>query len=102
MNPRALQTETIRHDADKYPAPSLRSVVKKSALLNLSIVLTSFPVLAYAGGPKAFAPTVEIMVGISFLVWIATFALYFFVSLPWLFRTPASSASRREATGGDC
>ena len=33
MNPRALQTETIRHDADKYPAPSLK--FSKSLFFNL-------------------------------------------------------------------
>jgi hypothetical protein len=61
------------------------------ALLNVVIVLTSFPVLVFAGGPEAVAPALAIMAGISLLIWTVTFALYFFLTLPRLFRTPVSS-----------
>jgi hypothetical protein len=77
-------------------APSLRSIVRKSALLNLTIVLTSFPVLVLAGGPQAVGPTLAIMAGISILIWTTTFTLFSFVSLARIFWTPASSMARRE------
>ena len=78
------------------PAPCLRSIVRKSALLNVAIVLTSFPVLVFAGGPKAVIPALAIMAGISFLIWTATFTLYFFVSLPGIYWTPVGSGKRRD------
>ena len=76
-------------------APSLRKIVRKSVLLNVVIVLTSFPVLVYSGGLKAIVPTLEIMVGISVLIWTATFALFSFVTFPRLFQAPASLAKPR-------
>jgi hypothetical protein len=81
---------------NESPAPSLRRIVRNSALLNLMIVLTSFPVLIIAGGPNAVIPTLAIMAGISVLIWTATFALFSLVSLPWIFRTPVSSVTLRD------
>ncbi len=78
------------------PAPSLRSVVRKSALLNVTIVLTSFPVLVFAGGPRAVVPTLALMGGISLLIWTTTFTLFSFVSLARIFLSPASSVPRCE------
>ena len=75
---------------------SLRSVIRKSALLNLTIVLTSFPVLVFAGGERAIGPALAIMAGISFVIWTATFALFSFASLARIFLTPASP----QAQGG--
>jgi hypothetical protein len=80
------------------PAPSLRRIVRKSALLNLMVVLTSCPVLIFAGGPKAVYPTLDIMAGITVLIWIATFALFSFASFPRLFRPPVSPVMRRDPT----
>jgi len=88
MNPPTLKPMIVPGYENEPPAPTLRSVVRKSALLNLVIVLTSCPVLIFAGGPKAVVPTLEIMAGISVLIWTATFALFSLVSLPRLFRTP--------------
>jgi len=96
MNPPALKPVIVPVYENKSPAPSLRSVVRKSALLNLMIVLTSFPVLIFAGGPKAVAPTLAIMAGISVLIWSATFALFSLASLPRIFRTPVSSVTLRD------
>ena len=78
-------------------APSLRSIVRKSALLNLVIVLTSFPVLVFAGGMKVVVPALAIMAGITVLIWTATFTLFSFVSFPRIFRTPVSSLTRRDS-----
>jgi anti-anti-sigma regulatory factor len=78
-------------------APSLQNIVRKSALLNLVIVLTSFPVLVFAGGMKAVVPALAIMAGITLLIWTATFALFSFVSLPRIFRTPLSSLTLRDS-----
>jgi hypothetical protein len=85
-------------NSDECAAPSLRRIVRNSTLLNLVIVLTSCPVLLIAGGGKAVYPTLAIMAAISVLIWTATFALFFFVSLPWLFRTPVSPAMLPDPT----
>jgi hypothetical protein len=90
MNPRALKPVIVPGKAVESPAPSLRNIVRKSALLNAVIVLTSFPVLAFAGGVKAVVPALEIMAGISVLIWTSTFALFSFVTFPRIFRAPVS------------
>ena len=73
---------------DHSPA-SLRRTVRKSALLNVAIILTSLPVLVLSEGPRAILPALAIMAGISFLIWTATFALFSFVSLAQIFWTSA-------------
>jgi hypothetical protein len=78
-----------------FPEP--RSIVRNSALLNGVIVLTSFPVLVFAGGPKAVVPTPEIMAGIRILVWTTTFALSSLLTLPRIFWTPVSTVKRSDA-----
>ena len=84
-------TAAVRGNEDESRPPKLWSVVKKSLLLNLVIVLTSFPVLVSAGGPLAVVPALAIMAGISLLIWTATFTVYFFLTLPRLFWTLVSS-----------
>jgi hypothetical protein len=91
-----LKPEIVPGFANDSPVASLRSIVRKSALLNLVIVLTSFPVLIFEGGVRAVVPTLEIMAGITVLIWTATFALFSLVSLPRLFRPPVSSVTRRD------
>ena len=76
--------------AHKASGPSLRSVVLKSALLNLTIVLTSFPVLVFAGGPDAVVPALAVMAGISVLIWTVTFTLFSFMTLARIFWTPTA------------
>ena len=98
MNPPRRKPVTIDGYESEAPAPSLRSIVRKSALLNLVIVLTSCPILLFEGGPKALAVTMEIMAGISVLIWTATFALFSLASLPRIFRTPVSFVARRDAS----
>ncbi len=105
MSRSVLKTDMIRGGNQGFPAPKLRSVVRKSALLNLSIVLTSCPVLLYAGGPKAVVPILKIMIGISVLIWGCTFAVFSLVSLVWIYGAPAStrkpvhSPLRKEVSG---
>jgi hypothetical protein len=96
MNPSTLKPVIFPGNENESPAPSLRSVARKSALLNLVIVLTSCPVLIFAGGPKAVVPTLEIMAGISVLIWTATFTLFSFVSLARIFWTPVSTVKRSD------
>ena len=91
MDLTTLKSATVRGHEDESWAPSLRRIVRNSALLNVVIVLTSFPVLVLAGGPDAVVPALAIMAGISLLIWTATFILYFFLTLPRLFWTPVSS-----------
>jgi hypothetical protein len=81
----------------KSRAPSLRSIVRKSALLNLAIVVTSFPVLVMAGGPNAAVPALLLMAAISIVIWAATFALFPFISLAAIFRTPVSPVAKPQA-----
>ena len=90
MNSPTLKPVMVSSKQDECPAPSLRSVVRKSALLNLVIVLTSCPILIFEGGPKAIVPILGIMAGISILIWTATFALFSLATLPLIFRTPVS------------
>jgi hypothetical protein len=97
MNPPTLKPVIVPGKEEESLAPSLRRIVRKSALLNLVIVLTSFPVLIFEGGPKAVVPTLEIMTGISVLIWTATFALFSLVTLPRIFRTPVSSVTRSDS-----
>jgi hypothetical protein len=90
---------------DDTPASRLRRIVRKSALLNVVIVLTSFPVLVMAGGPNSVVPAVAIMAGITFLIWTATFTLFSCVSLSRLVWTafsadPQRKPSRRARRGG--
>jgi uncharacterized protein YybS (DUF2232 family) len=96
MNPPQRKPVMVPGSEHEPRAPSLRSVVRKSALLNLVIVLTSCPVLIFEGGTKALAVTLEIMAGISVLIWTATFALFSLASLPRIFRAPVSFVTRRE------
>ena len=90
MNPPKPKQAIVRADGNESPAPSLRRIVRNSALLNLVIILISCPVLLIVGGKKAVYPTVAAMVGISLLIWTVTFALFSIISLPRLFRTPVS------------
>jgi hypothetical protein len=96
MSPPTTKPAVVPGYENETATPSLRSTVRKSALLNLTIVLTSFPVLVFAGGPKAVVPVLAIMAGISFVIWTATFTLFSFVSLARIFLTSASSLSRPE------
>lgn len=96
MNPPTLNPVIVPGRGDESPAPRLRCIVRKSALLNVVIVLTSFPVLVYAGGPKAVVPTLKIMAGISVLIWTTTFALFSLVSLARIFWKPVSTVKRSD------
>jgi hypothetical protein len=88
MIPPAIKTVILSCDKDDSPPPSLRRVVRNSALLNVVIVLTAAPVLVFTGGLKAVVPTLAIMAGISVLIWTATFALFSFASVARILWTP--------------
>lgn len=96
MNPPKVNAAIVPPDHKEPPAPSLRSVARKSALLNVVIILTSFPVLVSAGGPNALVPTLAIMAGISVLIWTATFALFSFATFLRIFRTLAAPVTQRD------
>lgn len=98
MNPPAFKPVIVPTEGE-LRAPRLRSVVWKSALLNAVIVLTSFPVLLSAGGPKAVAPLFAIMAGISVVIWAVTFTVFSFASLPWIFRSPVSKVAPLHPVG---
>lgn len=94
MDLSARRKISLPRNEAKSRAPSLRSVVRKSALLNLAIFVTSFPVLIMAGGPNAAVPAIMLMAGISIVIWTATFALFPFVSLAAIFRAPVSPTAK--------
>ena len=94
MKPSELNSANVTGNKPRSLAPSLRSIVRKSALLNLAVFVTSFPVLVLAGGPNAAVPALVLMGGISALIWTATFALFPFISLVWIFRTPVSPTAK--------
>ncbi len=96
MDPPTLKPMIIRGDEDDSPASRFRGIVRKSALLNLVIVLTSLPVLILAGGPRAVVPTLAIMAAITVLVWTATFTLFSCVSIVRLLSAASSSRTRRK------
>ena len=84
----------IRGSEDGFPTWSFRGVVRRSALLNLVIVLTSLPFLLLAGGPRAVVPSLAIMAGITLVIWTATFALFSCFSIGRLLWTMFSSGTR--------
>jgi hypothetical protein len=96
MDPPTPRPLIIRDDEDEFPASRFRRIVRKSALLNVVIVLTSFPVLVAAGGPRAVVPSLTIMAGITLTIWTATFALFSCFSIGRLLFTTFSSRSRRK------
>jgi hypothetical protein len=96
-DPAQPRKEIIPGNEDVSPVPIHRNIVRKSALLNVVIVLTSFPALVYAGGIKAVVPALEIMAGISVVIWTATFAMSSLVTFPRIFRAPQSSKKRSDA-----
>jgi hypothetical protein len=96
MDSATIKPLVIRGRPEDAPASRFRSVVQKSALLNLVIVLTSFPVLVLAGGPNAVVPALVVMGAITVLIWSATLILSSCVSLGRVVWTASSSAARRK------
>ena len=99
MDPPPPRPLIIRGDDDEFPASSFRRIVRKSALLNVVIVLTSFPVLVAAGGPTAVVPTLAIMAGITLMIWTTTFTLFSCISIGRLLWTMFSPGTRRKPPG---
>ena len=97
MSPPKLNPLSAPGSEHESPAARLRSIVRKSALLNVVIVLTSFPVLVDAGGPRAVVPVLKIMAGISIVIWTVTFALFSLVTFPLIFRTSVSRVKQLDA-----
>ncbi len=96
MEPTSPRPIIIRGGEDASPAVRLRRIVRKSALLNVVIVLTSFPVLVLAGGPRAVVPALAIMAGITLVIWTVTFALFSCVSIGRLLWITFSHGPRRK------
>src|SRR5215471_4184707 len=96
MEPPTPRPIIIRGNEDTSPASHFRQIVRKSILLNVVIVLTSFPVLVLAGGPRALVPTLAIMAGITLVIWTATFTLFSCVAIGRLLWTAFSTGTRRK------
>ena len=78
MNPPTQKPVIVPGYGNESPGPNLRRIVRMSALFNLAIVVTCFPVLIFARGPKAFVATLAFMAGITVLIWTTTFTLFSF------------------------
>ena len=96
MDSPTIKPFVIRGRPDDTPASRFRSVVRKSALLNVVIVLTSFPVLVLGGGPNAVIPALVIMAAITVLIWSATLVVASCVSLGLVLWTASKSRARRK------
>jgi hypothetical protein len=96
MDPPTLGPVIAAGDENESPASEFRSVVRKSALLNVVIVLTALPVLVAAGGPRAVVPTLAIMAGITLMIWTATFTVFSCISIGRLLWTTFSAGTRRK------
>jgi hypothetical protein len=85
------------------PSPSFRAIVRKSALLNLGMILSGLVMAAYLGRPDAFR-SIGILMGLmSVVLWAATFAISAFVRIARIFWMQGVRASRQpsaHATGG--
>ncbi len=95
MNAPELSPQVAPRDERLPESPRLRNTIRKSALLNVTVILTSFPVLVFAGGAQSLVPCLAIMAGISLLIWSVTFALFSFVSLFGVFFMPAAGKPRK-------
>ena len=74
--------KAVKGQDDKaIPTLKFRSLMWRSALLNLAVVLTALPVMASVGGPKALVPALEVLSGISLLIWLVTFAAFYVLSI---------------------
>ena len=98
MNPTRFQTAKSAPKGQESPRtrpPKHLSLVRKSILLNLGIVVTALPVLSFAGGARALVPTLAILGGISVLIWAATFATSSVVSVSKIFEAQRANEARR-------
>jgi hypothetical protein len=84
-------------DEPSVPPLSLGALVRKSALLNVSIVATALPVLALVGGPWGALAAAAVLVMVSVFLWTATFAAFSFLSLVRIFRGQGRVAARRRS-----
>jgi hypothetical protein len=98
MSPPTPNSVIVPRDEAESPTSSFRGIVRKSVLLNVVIVLTSFPVLVLAGGPGAVMPSLAIMAGITLMIWTATFTLFSCMSIGRLTVTTLSARLRRKPT----
>jgi hypothetical protein len=83
--------------------PSFRAIVRKTALLNLGMILSGLAMAAYLGRADA---AILILVGLmSVVLWAATFAISAFVTLARIFwmqgaRAPRHRTARATSGGG--
>lgn len=113
MNPSRFPTSKSTPATGQEPPRSPQqygrplSLVRKSVLLNLGIVVTALPVLALAGNVQTLIPTLVVLGAISVFIWTATFTTVSLVSVAKIFevqRTHAATATpahrNRETTLG--
>jgi polyferredoxin len=87
------EVRAVKGQDDNAAFPlKLRSLVWRSSLLNLAVVLTALPVLAFAGGPEPGVPALAV---VSVLIWIATFTAFSLVSMTRMFWCPGVRGGRQ-------
>src|SRR4051812_43370017 len=78
-------------------------LVRKTALLNLGILLSALAIGAYLGSPANFLILLFLVPMVSIVLWSATFAISAFVSLSRIFWEQGLRGTRRSPrhrTGG--
>jgi hypothetical protein len=91
---RTGRSDRAGREATKVRTPKPLTLVQKSALLNLGVVVTALPVLAFAVEPKAVPLILAILTAISVFIWAATFAVSSFVPLARIFRAQAMNGAK--------
>jgi len=96
MNPPTQKPVIFPGYENKSSGPNLRRIVRMSALFNLAIVVTCFPLLIFVRGAKAFGVTLAFMGGSTNLIWATTFTLFLLISLARIIWTLVSSLKRSD------
>lgn len=98
MDPKRFHTAKAAPKGQESPRaqpPKSLSLVRKSILLNLGIVVTALPVLSFGGDPRALLTTLMILAAISVLIWTATFATSSFISVSKIFEAQRTNETGR-------
>ena len=82
MKPFSEAISEVKGQSDSPGPPlKLRSLLWRSGLLNLAIIVTALPVMVFAGGPEAAVPALTVMGALSLVIWLATLAAFGFISI---------------------
>jgi len=99
----AMKTALKRRGRTPIRALGFREFVRKTALLNLGVVLSSLAIGAHPRRPSDFVILLFLATMVSIVAWSVTFAISALVSLSRVFRAQGTSGPRqshRHPAGG--